>query len=302
MSYGKLISVSDEDPPEPKQAAWDAVDLLFNLRGCGWNWSNGLYIPPRTRPESTPGFLGMTLLSAIWNGLMIDALLYIIQSFSPSTFGSPAGGTIFDSSLPPYLRYTRSSFISLLSCFIVYTAIQGFYDIFSLIGVLLFRQYPSQWPPLFHEPWFSTSLSELWGKRWHQIFRNSFICIGSRPLFLLIGPVGKVMGAFLVSELLHAFGLWGMGRGTEFWSVGGYFLVMGIGVILEDMWKKASGTRIGGITGWVWTIVWAVGWSNILVDAWFRKGLAGGIFFPPSYRPSKLLVESVLSRGLHIAH
>lgn len=26
----------------------DVLDLVFNLRGCGWDWSQGLYVPPET--------------------------------------------------------------------------------------------------------------------------------------------------------------------------------------------------------------------------------------------------------------
>ena len=292
----KSIDNPDGSSPDLKKVAWDALDLMLNLRGCDWNWSEGLYIPPQTRrTESTPAFVLSTLVATIKHSLAVDALLYTIQSFSPSGFGSPAGGTIFDPSLPPFLRYTRSTFISLLSCYIVYCSLQGFYEIFSLIGIVVLRQHPTQWPRLFNKPWHSTSLAELWAKRWHQLFRNSFICMGSKPLFFLIGPIGKVMGAFLVSGLLHNMGLWGMGRGTDFWNVGGFFLMMGVGILLEEVWKKVWGTKVGGWAGWAWTMVWTLGWSNILIDAWLQRGLAGGIFFPPSRRPSKLMVEFIWS-------
>jgi hypothetical protein len=242
----------------------------------------------------TAAFLLVVLLSLVKHILFLDALQYTIQSFSPPTFGSPSGGTIFLPSLPPLHRYTRSSFISLLSGFIVYCAIQIGYDFSTLCGVVLFRQYPTQWPPLFNEPWRSTSLSQFWAKRWHQVFRNSFIFMGGKPLAFLAGRAGGVMGVFLISGLLHDLGMWGMGRGTEFQSVAGFFLMMGFGILIEGMWKNVSGKKVGGWAGWIWTMLWAIAWSNVLVDAWLRRGLAGSLFMPESRRPSKIFVDHLL--------
>jgi hypothetical protein len=230
-------------------------------------------------------------ISFVEHILLLDALLYLIQSLSPSTFGSPRGGTIFLSSLSPPYRYTYSSFISTLSCFVIYCAIQIGYDLTTLIGILLFQQYPTQWPPIFREPWRSASLSELWAKRWHQVFRQSFISIGGIPFSLLLGRTGGVMGVFLVSGLIHDFGLWGMGKGTEFTSITGFFLMMGVGMIMESIWKNITGQRVGGWFGWTWTMLWAIGWSNMLVDAWLRRGLTGSIFMPEDKRPFKLFVD-----------
>jgi hypothetical protein len=290
------------ETPDLKTAAWDAVDLLFNLRGIGWEWRNGLYIPPRNyAPKSNVAFALNSLIVGIKHAVISDITLYAIQSFSPDTFGSAAGGTIFDPSLPPYLRYARSSFISGLACFNVYLAIQAHYEIFCSVGVLVFHQQPSDWPPLFDQPWFSTSLADLWAKRWHQIFRQSFISIGSKPLSVLIGPIGKVFGAFLVSGLLHVLGLWAMGNGTEFWTVGGFFFMMAVGVIGEEIWRKIMGVRAAGFAGWVWAMSWSLGWSNILVDAWLRKGMAGAIFCPSAWRPSTLLAHAISNLLTYIA-
>ena len=297
VSRLKMTSeTSSDDPGDLKKALWNAFDLSFNLRGIGWNWPYiGLQIPPETRPtETAPAFAWAVLTSAIKHALLLDVLQYIIQSLSPSTFGSPAGGTIFVSSLPPFYRYTYSSFVSLLSGLVIYCAIQVGYDFCTLIGIILFRQYPSQWPPIFNEPWRSTSLSEFWAQRWHQLFRHCFITIGGRPFAWLIGRSGVVMGVFLTSGLLHDLGMWGMGRGMEFWSVSGFFLMMGIGVLVEGMWKSISGEKTRGWVGWTWTMFWVIGWSHILADAWFRRGLAGSTFIPESSRPSKIFVYHML--------
>jgi hypothetical protein len=114
--------------------------------------------------------------------------------------------------------------------------------------------------------------------------------LGARPLSLLVGRVGGVIGAFSVSGLLHDLGLWGMGKGLELQSVGGFFVMMGVGVVLEGMWKKSSGKMVGGWFGRLWATTWLIGWGHMLIDAWSRRGLVGSVFFADSVRPSKYLI------------
>jgi hypothetical protein len=279
-----------------KRAAWDALDLGFNLRGCGWEWSEGLKLPVEDRPvDSRSAFALATFRRAVRYILQFDTAYFVCQSFSPTTIGSPSGGTIFDLSLPPVIRYIRSSVIAYLGAYGVYCAIEACYDIATLVGVLVLRQSPTQWPHLFDVPWRATSLADLWAKRWHQMFRQCFICMGGKPFQFLLGRLGGVFGAFLVSGILHDWGLWGMGRGTEFSHVGGYFLMNGVGLVLEVMWKKMTGHKVGGPWGRVWAMSWSIGWANMLLDAWSRKGLLGSKFIPDSFRPLKIVVNIVYS-------
>jgi hypothetical protein len=96
------------------------------------------------------------------------------------------------------------------------------------------------------------------------------------------------MGSFLVSALLHDLGMWGLGRGTEFKSVGGFFLVNGLGIVLERAYTKLTGERL---EGHIWTLLWVVVTGQFLVDAWVRRGLVGSWFMPESLRPGKALLE-----------
>jgi len=229
---------------------------------------------------------------------LLDFLHYSVQWFSPSTIGSTVGGSIFDPAMPPLQRYLRSTFITFLSGLTVCCGIQIAYYMTTLCGVLLFHNEPSQWPPIFDSPWFATSLSDFWARRWHQAFRDLFVSCGSKPLARIFGQLGTVMGAFLISGLFHVAGLWGMGRGTEFWTIAGYFLVMGVGIILERLWKKATGHRVGGVIGNVWVLAWVIGWGNMLVDAWARKGLVGSVFFTQDTRPMNH-IASAFSKLVH---
>lgn len=275
-------------------ALWDATDLVINLRGVGWNWTKSWYFPPERRPTSSKtAFLATTSLSAIKNFLVFDLCLHSIQAISPSTLGSPAGGTIYNYSLSPLPRYIQSTFISITAGTTVCAVIQVAYDVFTILAILILRQHPAQWPPIFNAPWESTSLIDCWSKRWHQVFRSSFIGVGAKPLSFFIGRVGGVMGAFFWSGLLHDWGMWGMGRGTEFSSVGGFFLMMGVGCILEALLRKTTGVKVGGWPGWLWTMCWMGGWGNMLVDSWARRGLTGSKFFPDEFMPSQILLSYI---------
>ncbi|PPQ91017.1 hypothetical protein CVT25_013942 [Psilocybe cyanescens] len=277
--------------------ALDALDLFFGLRGIGWSWSTGLKVTKDHRNTAhTPSFLLSTFFSLIINYSLFDFTLLAVQSFG--SLSSPTGASIFDPSLAPIPRYLRSSFITFIAGLVVYHSIQMLYFFITLFSILLLRHTPEQWPPIFDQPWFTTSLNQFWSSRWHQLFRHNFIAFGGYPGFFLAGRFGAVGGAFLVSGLLHYWGLWGMGRGTDFYSVAGFFLVMGVGTTLEYAFKTATGRRVRGFWGWLWSILWILGWGNMLVEAWLIRGLAGSAFQPQNTRPSIMIVNFV-QRKLH---
>lgn len=107
----------------------------------------------------------------------------------------------------------------------------------------------------------------------------------------LTGRVGGVLGSFFISGVLHYLGLWGMARGSDFPAAAGYFVVQGVGVILEFMYRAAVGSRVKGPLGLVWAYSWVVVWGIFITEAWSLRGLMGSKFFPNEYRPALLIVE-----------
>lgn len=273
-------------------ALWNAWDLIVNLRRIGWNGSERMHVPkPYFRVESRLTFALLSLCRLISYLLAFDVLCKCVRSLGPETFGTPKGGTIFDPSLPPSERYIKSFIVTLLSGYSAYFIIEAVYQLHALLFTILFQQYPSQWPPLFDSPWFSTSLSSLWGRRWHQLFREYFVAVGSKPLERYFGRAGTVMGAFAVSGALHDVGMRGMGRGGDSLPVIGFFLMQGVGVSTEHAWKQVTGRRVSGIIGWLWVFCWFVLLGQVIVDVWARRGLLGAEFLAEAYRPSTLFLN-----------
>jgi len=253
----------------------DTLDLAFSFRGCEWDWSRGMYVPRETRPTSSrAAFATSTLISSLSHAFICGAIHSAVKAFSPDTFGSVDGGTIFDDSLPPHLRYLRSSIIATLCAFGVYSILRASYELLTVFCVLLFWQRPSQWPPAFDSPWRATSLRDFWSRRWHQWFRQMFIFLGGRPFSMLFGRIGGVIGVFFASGLFHHIALLPLGHPPEIWYMLLPFGMMGVGLILE---RAIAGGNVGGWKGWIWTMSWLVLWGNLLVDGWARAGMLGGL-------------------------
>ncbi|KAG7442892.1 uncharacterized protein BT62DRAFT_988546 [Guyanagaster necrorhizus] len=245
-----------------------AMQLCFTGRYHEWNLSSGLHVPAEWRPTNSRTMFVLATL----------APQLIHTPLSPNTFGSPTGGTIFTANGVPDLH---STYITLLSGIVLYSATQSAYDACANFCVFFLQRNPTQWPSFFDRPWQSTSLHHFWAKGWHQ-----FVAPGGRPLYALgFGRTGAVLGSFTVSSILHISSHWGLGRCSEWATMGGYFIIQGVGVVLEGIWKKVTGYRVGGILGWLWTVAWVVGWGNIVIDAWARAGLIGSVFFPNGMRP-----------------
>jgi len=268
----------------------DAFDLVCNQRGIGWSWSNKPFPATNTLPTSIASIIAKLFFKFV----LFDISLYLVQHMRPSV-NDPAGDTIFDPALGMLLRWALASLYSLCGSMVVYTNANMLYHVATLIGRVVLRQSAWQWPPLFNRPWTSTSIGDFWGFRWHQFFRHVFVVYGARPGGALLGQPGALLGAFAVSAVIHDLGMWGLGRGTEFRTAGGFFLLMGIGAALEHGFKGLTGRRVGGIWGWAWTMGWTLGWGTLMIDAWARRGIVACDYSPDWLRPGKLVIDTIIS-------
>ena len=268
----------------------DALDLLGNQRGIGWSWSKN----PFPRDSTPPPSIALLLIKTLFKLTLFDASHYIILCVRPG-MNNPEGDTIFDPGLALIPRAASAALCYACAGVYTYTTIDCGYHIATLVGRIVYREPAFMWPRLFHRPWLSTSINEFWSFRWHQVLRHDFVVFGARPGGALFGKPGSVMGGFAVSAILHHIGLWGVGNGTEFVTAGGFFLLMGIGEVMEVAFTRATGLRVGGWIGWLWTMVWTTLWGTLMVDGWARHGMLATQLLPDGFRPGKVVVDAIIA-------
>ncbi|ETW78170.1 hypothetical protein HETIRDRAFT_479381 [Heterobasidion irregulare TC 32-1] len=277
-----------------KYAMLDAFDLTMNNRGIGWSWGKGIYDPPQSAKHSAPRTALASFpffISFVKAMVLFDFTLLAQQSWTlhPSAYPThPIGGTIFDPTLPPHLRIGKVILMTFLCALGLCTSFQMSYYGLAFAMIALGGQQPEQWPPMFDEPWRATSLADFWGKRWHQMFKRAFVVAGGKPFGRYFGRPGGVIGSFLVSGLMHDFGVWGLGLGMDLSGVTLFFVMMGIGCVLEGIWeqKALKGKKVQGPLGWVWAMIWMFAWGSLIVDAWARRGLIESKMLPDGARPA----------------
>ena len=111
---------------------------------------------------------------------------------------------------------------------------------------------------LMRNPIAATSLTEFWGKRWNLAFHDLATNFVFRPLLPLLGVAGASLATFLVSGLVHELAIslpacGGFGLPTA------YFLIQGLGLLLE---RSPLGERLGlraGARGWLFTMLLTAG-------------------------------------------
>ena len=287
-------------------ACWNAWDLQWNPRGIGWNWSQEIPIRrPSLQSQSRPRFLLFEITRFAFCSVMFDAFMEALRaqfsSLSPRDIR-----TIFDRSLPLIPRYIRILQTIYLVLWATYFSMEGVYRLLSAIFVIFFWQYPSQWPPLFDKPWLSTSLSDLWGRRWHQTLRHSAVALGGAPLAYFFGRPGYVLGTFLFSGAIHCVQFLAKKRGGNPVFEGSFFVMNGVGVLLERAWSKMTGRRVGGVYGWMWTFLWVTVWAVPMVDQWVTMGRFDAGATLGDFRPAMFLLSLVLpitmDKGLVVSY
>ncbi|KAH8989915.1 hypothetical protein EDB86DRAFT_1845785 [Lactarius hatsudake] len=217
----------------------DGVDLLFNFRGLGWAWSSDPFYVDPSPPSSLPHQFFKLLVKIA----SLDAAHYIATLIIPTAYRLE-GDTMFDHTLDPLPHSLRVLTISVCSQVIIYSSVDIIFQFCALTGQIVFGQSLTQWPRIANRPWLAMSVTEFWGKRWHQFFRHLFVVFGARPGKKVAGWYGSIMGAYIVSASMHVVMLWGFGRGTEWIHAGGFFIMLGIAT-----YRRAQMGRVDGQAG-----------------------------------------------------
>lgn len=146
----------------------------------------------------------------------------------------------------------------------------GYADVLS--GLLRHAGFPVR--RLFDDPLASRSLTEFWSQRWNLAFvemdRLLFV-----PLLRQLGPMGSLIGVFVVSGLLHELAI-GFPAGAGWGLPSCYFLLHGVLVTLERHLLRPQ--RWPGVLARMWTWSWLLVPLPLLFHTPFRQALVVPLF------------------------
>ncbi|ELU45184.1 hypothetical protein AG1IA_00794 [Rhizoctonia solani AG-1 IA] len=290
----------------------DAIDYSFDLRGLHWNFNKDCHLPVETRSTSTLfDFEVDTVLLALKH-----ALLYCVLHFTASlvgSIGSIHGGSIFVwTRIPfpfhaiPIPPFVTACFVTLLGGLMAHNLLSAIHFFTTFLMAPFYSNPAKSWPPLFGSPLHAVSVHNFWSYQWHSVLRYGFCSTGGKLGWEIGGSTGAILGVFLVSGLLHDFGLWCMGQGMELSRVTMYFVLQGVIVLLEktfevDIWFEAveledadkynfkatitglpkqprvprKNSLIDNGLGQLWTVFWIVVPATLMMDAGARRGFFG---------------------------
>lgn len=100
--------------------------------------------------------------------------------------------------------------------------------------------------PLMQSPATATSLADFWGARWNTAFNKLVHDLAFRPLTRRVGITWATLGVFAISGIIHELSISFPARGG-FGMPLGYFLLQGIGVLIE---RSRFGQALGLGDGW----------------------------------------------------
>ncbi|KAF8460079.1 hypothetical protein BDZ91DRAFT_740203 [Kalaharituber pfeilii] len=264
-----------------QKARWLA-DLISANRGVGWN-DQVRGLAARTDSSSFGSRLAYTK-RALWRLLFlyiaIDAARTCVHS-DPYLSGLYVKGDHEYDEGPRSRRVVRSAMDMVQNGITAWCFIEMQYLLASLAFVLVLRQAPKQWPPLFGSLKDAYRVQYVWGQVWHQLLRTTITPWGlaacrllgfrnkrSRSAMLICVTVG-----FTLSALGHTAAVYVSSQdrcGSRSFT---FFVMQGIGIVLENAfcwgWAAVHGIpsererRWGKVLGYIWVFVWAT-WTNSL--------------------------------------
>lgn len=263
--------------------ALDALHLVTSTRLLGW--SDGLSLNTAPQGISSKAWQRQVFWRHIRHltihALALDVVLYVYQMHLP--YGDPSGADmpVEAQRFSPLLRPCYLSAITLSVGFAFYSALCAGYHLVAVLGMLV-GVPAEEWPQFSHAPWRSTSLSDFWGRRWHQIFRSGF----TAPSYLVPNryrPYATPLIAFALSAIMHDLGQINVtGSLSPRLCTSRFFLSQALGVLAERLFRLASGRRVQGPLGAIWFWTYILVTSRQTVRWWLIMGIAGGRVIPES--------------------
>jgi Membrane bound O-acyl transferase family len=146
----------------------------------------------------------------------------------------------------------------------------GYADVLS--GLLRRAGFPVR--RLFDDPLASRSLTEFWSQRWNLAFveMDRLLVV---PLLRSLGPVGSLIGVFVLSGLLHELAI-SFPAGAGWGLPSCYFLLQGVLVALERNLVRPQ--QWPDTLARMWTWCWVLAPLPLLFHTPFRQALVVPLF------------------------
>ncbi|XP_078175075.1 putative long-chain-alcohol O-fatty-acyltransferase 5 [Carex rostrata] len=94
--------------------------------------------------------------------------------------------------------------------------------------------------PQFNDPFLSTSLRDFWSRRWNIMLSQTLRQAIYEPVTSRLGPVVGLITSFLISGLMHEVIFYYLASSRPTGEVMTFFLLQGMGIIVEQAAKKAT--------------------------------------------------------------
>lgn len=239
---------------------WFAIELISSPRGIGWSFG----VPAVSLYQTRTEFLHITLRRLSLNLAIFVGSVICLAMIDSGHFGYPL---LFRHLTSFFVGIFAWTMIDITGCFVRLLA-------------LCFNLNLSHVPFFLNSPIQATNLADFWSRRWHSLAKHIFVEAGSRPATAiarsLIGEgsltrsIG-ILAAFVISGLMHEFGLWYATSPDLSFRTTIFFAAQGLGVVLESSFRKLTGYRVQGWVGRVWMLSWLVGWGRLMIDAWMEQ-------------------------------
>jgi predicted DCC family thiol-disulfide oxidoreductase YuxK len=123
---------------------------------------------------------------------------------------------------------------------------------------LAWRSFGVVAEPIMRSPVMSTSLSLFWSERWNRGFNQLAHDLVFRVTYRRFGVGTAILLVFLVSGLVHDLVI-SLPAGAMFGLPTAYFMIQGVGVLIERSRHGRRRGLKGGAMGWVFMCIFTVG-------------------------------------------
>ncbi|KIK56854.1 hypothetical protein GYMLUDRAFT_775031 [Collybiopsis luxurians FD-317 M1] len=279
-----------------KRVYW-CICAAFTMRGVGWNYQISQIPSPSRLTRSM--FLCATLLRALSSYLLLDAVQCLLQ-VTPF-FNNPQTTVSMRSH-----SYIQQSYYMALSFTIPYASIKFHYSLAAFIAVASGYSLQEDWPDMFGS-WFDAySVRNLWGKTWHQLYRNQYSTVGKFVAGLLGAPRRTILSvfiqlhvAFLVSGLSHSFGDYTVGFHKFGHMTLPFFALQPFAIMFEELFLftikslsnsnrypfirstiKSIPSPMRRCLGYTWTLAWFTYSASWYIDPAAQAGFGRSDIIP----------------------